>query len=292
MESVLGDLAISKIRSIPPVLGPKSTRYNAHLSSVTYHGEKEHFLRWSGNLISLGLPECSEIGKTIVSIIGGEPIFSDHIFIPSKNPQLRAYDNVLTKPVHLYLEEYDPKPIESRPAPAPVLEPKDQLPTPKNLLDAFFMDMIAPSPEKAQSIDVYDVIGRLNQLGEKPSALVLAPGQRYATMEQCDDHHRRNKDYDISIISDPERTAVLNYFSYVVGMTFWEAENKVRKEGMKLVVGKIVGNRRTKFITTDLRKIKVEVRDPRPVNSECPSENGIITKVMGFVIVTKNGFVE
>lgn len=297
VESVLGDLAISKIRLIPSIPGSKTTRYNAHLSSVTYHGEKEHFLKWSGNLISLGLPECSEIGKTIVDIIGGEPIFSDHIFIPSKNPQLRAYDNVLTKPVHLYLEEYDPKgvgvpPPPPNPSPIPAPELKDQPPTPKNLLDAFFMDMIAPSPEKAQSIDIYDVIGRLNQLGEKPSALVLAPGQRYATMEQCDDHHRRNKDYDISIISDPERTAVLNYFSYVVGMTFWEAENKVRKEGMKLVVGKIVGNRRTKFITTDLRKIKVEVRDPRPVNSECPSENGIITKVMGFVIVTKNGFVE
>lgn len=295
VESVLGDLAISKIRLIPPILGPKMTRYNAHLSSVTYHGEKENFLRWAGNLISLGLQECSEIGKTIVGIIGGEPIFSDHIFIPSKNPQLKTYDRVLNKPVHLYLEEYGGGEVESVGVvelPRPVVTPEVQPPAPQNFLDSLFMDMINPQSQTAKSIDVYDVIGRINQLGEKPSALVLAPGQRYATMEQCDDHYRRNKDYDISVISDLEREAVLSYFSYVVGMNFSEAENKVRKEGMKLVVGKIIGNRRTKFITTDLRKIKVEVRDPRPVNSECPSQNGVITKVIGFVIVSKNGFIE
>lgn len=311
VEGVLGALVVSKIRALVVRDG---TPLKGYLTSVTFHGSAEQFRLWAGNLISMGLEECTGIGKDIIHLIGGEPTFVDHIFSPTKDPELTVFENTLGKPVYLYLEEYnsdskDPELKSTETKKSVNLEViseakpwsgvdqtiRDYLTNetksqPAALDSLFVSEFFTPKEESA--IDADEVIAKINQLGEKPTTLTLPPGQRYATLQQFEDHRDRNKRYDISVITDTERNVVLNHFSYIVGMRFWEASNKVKQEGMKLAVGRIEGHRATNFITTDLRRIAVKVKDPRPVNSERPSEQGIITEIIGLVIVTKKGLVE
>lgn len=304
VEGVLGALAVSKVRALTT---KDRVRLRGHLTSVTFHGSSDQFRLWAGNLISLGLEECTGIGNEIIRLVGGEPTFIEHIFSPTKDPELTVFENTLGRPVYLYLEKYDceeeekkgEEPTQSktwsgvdqtvREYLASGTEPRSKVG--ENPLDSLFVSEFF-TPKEDPMIDVDEVIAKINQLGEKPTTLTLAPGQRYATLQQFEDHRDRNKRYDISVISEEERKVVLSHFSYVVGMRFWEASNKVRQEGMKLAVGRIEGHKATNFMTTDLRRIAVKVKDPHPINSERPSERGIITEIIGLVIVTKKGLVE
>lgn len=289
IESTLGNLAVSKINAIKNRLPRKM----AHLTSVTYHGPREDFLRWAGSLISMGLSETKEVGFAVASLVGGEPIFEERLYVPFKDPELNHFDSMLTIPIHLYLMNWISDSPRDERSQKDESRQKDESThsrrSEKTNLDSVFSDMFG---NKEKGYDVYEIIAKINELGVKPSSLILNPGQRYATIQQFDEFSDRNKEYNISKISSDERNCVLNHFSYIIGMKYREAINKVTQEGMKLAVGRIEGRPPTKFLTTDMRRISVLVRDPHPVNSENPSEMGIIVEILGFVIVTRNGFVE
>ncbi len=302
MEEMMKKLVVDrlgKLTSDRPTLG--------HLTSVTFHGETSAISKWIGYLIGLNLSVAKEIATALEAASGITGLLPDagEGFIPEilgdKPKDYDILDGVLTRPIHYYLIEWVGV-AEAIPEEDYNFDEPADLPTPETpqivTTSDFFAELVDSttttetqfdSKVKPDFLEIRDIIARINSVGESHRPIITNPGQKYATLEEMDNHIKRTRDHTLAVagVTDTQRKMVLDYFSFIIGKPFGKALAKVRAQNMDLAVERIEGYKPTRFMTTDLRRIKVVVRDPCPINSGKPSEHGVIVAITGLVTVER-----
>jgi len=308
MEEMMKKLVVDrlgKFTSDRPTLG--------HLTSVTFHGETSAISKWIGYLIGLNLSVAKEIATALEAASGITGLLPDagEGFIPEilgdKPKDYDILDGVLTQPIHYYLIEWVgadsaipeedyifEEPVLTKPP--PILE-TSQIVTTSDFFTELVDSTISTSNTETQFdskvkpdfLEIRDIIARINSVGESHRPIITNPGQKYATLEEMDNHIKRTRDHTLAVagVTDTQRKMVLDYFSFIIGISFGKALAKVRAQNMDLAVERIEGYKPTRFMTTDLRRIKVVVRDPCPINSGKPSEHGVVVAITGLVTVER-----
>ena len=152
--------------------------------------------------------------------------------------------------------------------------------------DDFFgdEDFDLPTALPTKKIDAGKLIKKAKSMGEEPTMMHATGGNPYLTMTDLDNHIQKSKAYANKVNFTPEeKQAIVDHFSFLVGKQYFHAIELARKEGMELMVERIEGFAKNKFPNERAHQLRVTVRDPRPVTSVYPSEEGIVVSVNGLV---------
>lgn len=281
----------------------------ASLSSITTVGDVDAYSAWVEYLKSQKLEEFTLVADKIAaelalkdfsSLAGPEIIDVDNIDLglKSDDPWMAnylTYQRILQKPVYQYALPYHEVML-------PIANTKHrEIPISHSgeteVLDDQFLvlsktkaktltidDFFETTPEKSklQDIDVHQLISRARTIGEEPTTIKITGPTYYATQADLDFHYLKSRSYEANF-TDVEVKAILDHFSYVVGLPFDEAKEMVVSEGMDLVVEKIEGHPKNKFSNIRPYQIRAIVKDPRPMNQSKPSNMGVVSELTGLV---------
>jgi hypothetical protein len=134
----------------------------------------------------------------------------------------------------------------------------------------------------SNKINVYELIEKLVSCGEEPTVIKVTGPTHYATQEDINRHTHHYKNWKIDLTKE-EVEAVKEHFSFLIGKTYHEAKKEAAQEGMDLWVRQIEGFTKNKSSKIRPGVLSVVIKDPRPVNSSCPSELGTISNILGLV---------
>jgi len=280
----------------------------ASLSSITTIATKDSYSTWVEYLKGQNLDEFTLVANKIAAdldlsaflsfqkpeIVGVDTL--DALGLKSDDPWLSnylTYQRILKKPVYQYALPYHEVTvvIAEKQKEMPSLVPlEDQMYDFEVLLGkikTISMDDFLETSEKSITrisggVDVHQLISRARSIGEEPTTIKITGPTHYATQADLDYHHLKSTSYE-AFFTEEEIQAILDYFSYTIGMPFDEAKERVAREGMELVVEKIEGYTNNKFSNIRPYQIRAIVKDPRPMNKSKPSQLGVVSELTGLV---------
>lgn len=285
------------------------------LTSFLAIGKLEVYEKWLDLLEELDLPEATWVKNSVQEFLElarvpglPKPVDLNKYTLPKNSEEwlekYRVYEKALKKPFYLYalpwsgFEEkevlYEETPLEEllEENPLPILdEPAKEVSLKVGASTAGFANpfdflQIGPPLETLdEEGQIKRILKKIWSMKPEPTSLIVTnPSMPYVTLGALDDLREQNKAFkNQGRLSKKEIDLLIKHFSYVKGMNYFKALDKVREEGFDLAIEYIEGHEKVKFPNADPKRIRVSVKDLKPITKVCPSPQGKISEILGLV---------